>query len=79
MTISSRYFICGTNDRFTDSEITGVNVMERFEYGTKDAAFVLLQMVDEHDLASIEEETALSSFFRWWMSMTWHRSKKKRL
>ena len=33
--------------------------MERFEYGTKDAAFVLLQMVDEHDLASIEEETAL--------------------
>ena len=33
--------------------------MERFEYGTKDAAFVLLQMVDEHDLTSIEEETAL--------------------
>ena len=30
--------------------------MEQFLYGNADAANVLIQMVDEHDLASIENE-----------------------
>jgi predicted esterase len=33
--------------------------MERFEYGEKDALLVLLQPVDEHDLALIENEYRL--------------------
>lgn len=33
--------------------------MDIFEYGNKDAEVVLIQMVDDHDLETIEHETAL--------------------
>ena len=33
--------------------------MEILEYGDRDAAMVLLQMVDDHDLETIENEVAL--------------------